>query len=128
MSLMKRNGPGAGLVFLWAWALIFLMTAVAQAAPPQRWTLIDIGAATGDGNARAMNRLGDVVGNTPVALSGGMFTTRAFLWQNGLTVDVGAPIGSQNSSAEVVSDRGTVYFNSGGVSYAWKDGIVRRLP
>jgi uncharacterized membrane protein len=121
---MNRLSIGAR----WTAAVLLAFAGLATAAPPQRWTLIDIGAATGDGNARAMNRMGDVVGNTPVALSGGMFTSRGFLWQNGMAVDVGAPIGAQESSAEVVSDRGTVYFNSGGVSYAWKDGRVTRLP
>ena len=106
----------------WSLAFVCIFIGVAQAASPQRWTLVDIGAASGDGNARAMNQRGDVVGNS-AAIVNGLFTSHGYLWQNGIATSLGG-----GSSAEVVSDRGTVYFNSAGVSHSWKDGVATRLP
>ena len=122
MSLMKRNASAAGLVFLWAWAFVFLVTAVAQAAPPNRWTLVDIGTAVGDGSARAINNHGDVAGNANPR-AGLSVTSRAFLWQNGIAQDLGAAFAPRASFVDAISERGTVYGKVGEDAYVWRDGV-----
>jgi uncharacterized membrane protein len=122
---MDRRGRGCfGMLSA---AFLFALAVGVQAAPPQRWTLVDIGTAVGDGSARAINHHGDVAGNANprVGLSN---TSRAFLWQNGLAQDLGAAFAPRPSFVDAISDRGTVYGKVGEDAYIWKDGVGTPLP
>ena len=100
-------------------AALCLAASLAQAAPAPQWTIADIGALSSFGaTARGVNDRGDIVGYSwvpakPGEASGG---NHAFLWQNGLMVDLGLAPGtpghSPNSQAYVVNDRGTVLAGS----------------
>jgi uncharacterized membrane protein len=111
----------------WALAALLVAAGFAQAAPQQRWTLVDIGQAVGDGTARSINRHGDVVGNAN-AFVNGVSTSRAYLWQNGLVQPLGATFAPTDSFVDVISDRGTVFGSVGTTSYMWKDGVATPLP
>ena len=120
--MMKRNGAGAGLVFLWAWALIFVMTAVAQAAPPKRWSITEIGPQDNYTMASGVNNRGDVVGFSHSGDARG----RAWLWQNGSTQVIG-PATAFSSSAVDVNDHGAIVGTIDGNVHVWKDGTARAL-
>jgi probable HAF family extracellular repeat protein len=130
---MKSNRAGAGLVFLWAWALMFVVVAVAQAAPPQRWSVVELGALRSEGsNAWTLNNRGDVAGSSTAFSSGFFSTFHAFIWQNGVMTDVGAsignPSGSANSLIAAINDRGTAVGSaSPGEVYVWNDGVPSAL-
>lgn len=75
--------------------------------------------------ARALNDLGEVVGQSRVA---GSSRTTAVLWRNGRVIDLGAIFGDGsaandiNNKSEIVGD----YF--GTIGFYWKDGHLRDLP
>ena len=115
-----------------AWLTFLLVVTAVQAAPPQRWTLVELGALHGDGaNAFAINNRGEVGGASRV---GGGFAPNyhAFIWKNGVMTDVGAtlgdPPGSAYSSIQAINDAGTAVGSvaPGGV-HVWNDGIPTAL-
>ena len=107
--------------------IVATAAALAHAAPPQRWTLIDLGVQVGDGSARAINNHGDVAGNANPRI-GLSVTSRAFLWQNGITQDLGAAFAPRPSFVAAISERGTVYGTVGEDAFVWRDGVGTPFP
>lgn len=101
-----------------------LVAGIAQAAPPQRWTFVDLGTLGGGAGAYSsashLNNRGDVVGSAwvPSALK-----HHGFLWQNGSMLDMGA-----DTSVYRINDHGTMVAYVNGHPHLWKDGAVTRLP
>ena len=127
--MKSTNRAGGALIYLWAWALLFVVAAVAQAAPPKKWSIVDLGAFGPFGSrALALNDRGDVVGmsNADVPVP----TAHAFLWQNGLMRDLGVPApGTHESWAFGITDKGAIIGTDGtNQGYVWKDGTWSRLP
>jgi probable HAF family extracellular repeat protein len=122
---MNKNRFGARF-FLGCFA-IFLVSAFAQAAPPQRWSLVELGSGS---RAWAINNRGDVAGGM-FAPSGGYLQTHAFLWQNGFIQDLGASVGTPPGSATSIvltmNDRGVLAGTVDGVATVWQDGVATSL-
>jgi probable HAF family extracellular repeat protein len=103
-------------------ALLFVATAV-QTAPLRNPIIIDLGALGASGaHVTAINNRGDVVGYSGARLLGTTSdVNRAFLWQNGVMQELGAPV-SLYSQAMSVNDRGTIAINGdGNRAFLWKD-------
>jgi probable HAF family extracellular repeat protein len=122
---MKRFHPAA-----WLLAILSIVAAVAQAQPPARWTMLNLGdmaGGIGGSTALAINNRGQVAGSATAAVPGG-FQLHGFVWEDGVMRDMGTPPGSTISTAEALNDRGTVLAGDGlGGSYLWKDGEWIRL-
>ena len=117
---MIGNRLGARVLFLTS----LLLAAIAQAAPPQRWAIHNVGAfGNGGSDAWGINNRGDVVGfsNKPFPPHIAEIF-RCFLWQNGSMQDIGAPI--DHCQALGVNDRGTIVAHTGYGDEVWlfKDG------
>ena len=113
-------------------ALCCLAAAIAQAAPPARWTVVNLGdlvGGIGGSMAQAVNDRGQVVGSATAPAAGGFgFALHAFLWQDGTMFDMGTPAGRSMSDALDINDRATVLGGDGlGGQYLWKDGEWVRL-
>ena len=108
-------------------AFLCCLAAAVQAAPPKRWSIVDLGSAGGWGSrAMAVNNRGDVAGETGAGTS---FAIHAFLWQNGQLLDLGAPAPGTIGFARGITDRGAILVNNEfGRSYLWKDGAYAELP
>ena len=109
-----------------------LLAAVANAAPPARWTMISLGdlaGGIGGSTALAINDRGQVTGSATAPAAGGFgFATHAFLWEGGVMRDLGTAPGRTMSDAIDVNDRGAVLAGDGlGGQYLWKDGEWVRL-
>lgn len=109
----------------WAIAALFMLAAVAQSAPPNRWTIHDVGQfGTTGSEAWGINNRGDVVGFSTKLFPGQIAEIfRGFLWQNGVMQDIGAPLG-HFSQPTGVNDRGTIVVHAGygDEVFLWKDG------
>lgn len=113
-------------------AIACLLAAVANAAQPVRWTMIDLGdlaGGIGGSNALAINERGQVVGSATAHAAGGFgYALHAFLWDDGVMHDLGTAPGRTMSDAIDVNDRGVVLAGDGlGGQYLAKDGTWVRL-
>lgn len=113
--------------------LLFLccaFVAFAHAAPPVRWTMLDLGdlaGGLGGSTALAVNGRGAIVGSATAAVPGG-FALHAFMWEDGVMRDLGTPAGATMSDAIDINDRGFVLGGDGlGGQYLWRDGEWVRL-
>ena len=107
-----------------------LLAGLAQAAPPQRWTFVDLGAFGTFGSSPGdLNNRGDVVGSSFV---NSIQRHHAFLWQNGVLNDMGAalgnPPGSASSTLVRITDRGAMLGYIDQVPHLWHDGAITGLP
>ena len=104
--------------------------ALAHAAPPARWTMIDVGdlaGGAGGSTALAINDRGAIVGSATAAVPGG-FALHGFVWEDGAMRDLGTPPGTTMSDAIDINDRGFVLGGDGlGGQYLWRDGEWVRL-
>jgi probable HAF family extracellular repeat protein len=113
----------------WLLALVSALALGAQAAPPKKWTIVDLGALGPFGSrAFAVNNRGDVAGQTTI--NTGAPIQHAFLWQNGVMMDLGVPApGTHQSVAFGITDKGTIVGTDGtNQGYVWKDGAWTQLP
>src|SRR5688572_7873416 len=115
----------------WLIAILSLLAGISQAAPPARWTIINLGdmaGGIGGSTALAINNRGEIAGYATAAVPGGGFAQHGFLWRDGVMQDIGTPPGSTMSTAEELNDRGTVLAGDGlGGSFLWRDGEWERL-
>ena len=115
----------------WLLAILSVVASASQAAPPARWTILNLGdmaGGIGGSTALAINNRGEIVGSATAVAPGGGYATHGFLWRDGVMHDIGTPPGSTMSTAEDINDRGTVFAGDGlGGSFLWRDGVWERL-
>src|SRR5688572_16893559 len=115
----------------WLIAILSLVAGVSQAAPPARWTILNLGdmaGGIGGSTALAINNRGEIAGSATASVPGGGFALHGFLWKDGVMQDMGAPPGSAMRTAEGLNDHGTVLAGDGlGGSFLWRDGVWERL-
>lgn len=103
-----------------------IASAAAIAAPASRWTLVEIApiASIGSATPTALNNRGEVVGYSTAFDPTQGTSVRAFLWDSGVTQDLGRiSTISPFSFARDINDRGEAVGGDGmGNAYLWKDG------
>jgi probable HAF family extracellular repeat protein len=119
------------LLTRWLLAVLFIVAGISHAAPPARWTILNLGdlaGGVGGSSALAINNRGQVVGSATAAVPGGGFQLHGFLWEDGVMRDLGLTPSSTISTASELNDRGAVLAGDGiGGSYIWKDGTWNRI-
>ena len=132
---MKNHRSDARFVVLWAWALCFVLAAMAQATqsapkPPstKSWTIVSLGSLGPRGSiALTLNNRGDVGGYSAAVPPGATdWYHHAFLWQNGNLLDLGAQLGSPAgytfTQVSAINDRGTAVVTGYPGVFTWRDG------
>jgi probable HAF family extracellular repeat protein len=103
---------------------ILLSIAATASQAAQGWTVIELTAdSAAGGTARDVNNRGDVVGQTFVQTGPLPFglTPHAFLWQNGVRLDIGSAAGT-SSAAWAINASGTIVGTVDRTAYQWIDG------
>lgn len=89
-------------------ALFAAQAAFSLAQAQTSYTLTPIGSLGGGStNANAINNVGDVVGCSTAILNGNP-TARAFVWRNGLMMDIGSLVNGGGSCANDINDSGQI--------------------
>ena len=104
--------------------LACLVTGLAQAAPPQRWTFIDLHSLGAYSSAADVNNRGDVIGSSWVPST---VSHHPWIWQNGMLTDLAGSLPA-NSTVYRIGDRGTMLGTVNQHPHIFSDGTVTSLP